>query len=69
MCTELVMDNDACKYTTGVSELEELGCFLQQIKLPHGRTLDIATLNTASLQVGICLSNPTFKFILYSLQV
>ncbi|XWS70378.1 hypothetical protein CRYUN_Cryun03dG0043100 [Craigia yunnanensis] len=37
-------------YTTGVYEREELGCFLQQIKTPHGRTLDFVSLNTASLQ-------------------
>ncbi|XVE97490.1 hypothetical protein REPUB_Repub03eG0024200 [Reevesia pubescens] len=40
-------------YTTGVSNREELGCFLRQIKLPHGRTLDIVSFNTASLQVDI----------------
>ncbi|OMO90892.1 hypothetical protein COLO4_18774 [Corchorus olitorius] len=48
-------------YTTGVSESEELGCFLQQIKLPQGRTLDLISLPTASLQVDICLPNPAFK--------
>ncbi|XVF35532.1 hypothetical protein REPUB_Repub18cG0153900 [Reevesia pubescens] len=37
-------------YTTGGFKREGLGCFLQQIKLPHGRTLDIVSLNTASLQ-------------------
>ncbi|XVE71113.1 hypothetical protein DITRI_Ditri10aG0124500 [Diplodiscus trichospermus] len=37
-------------YTTGVSEHEELGWFLQQIELPRGRTLDVVSLNTASLQ-------------------
>ncbi|XP_022756338.1 uncharacterized protein LOC111304087 [Durio zibethinus] len=37
-------------YTTGVSEREDLDCFLQQIKLPHGRILDIVSLNIALLQ-------------------
>ncbi|XP_017982673.1 PREDICTED: uncharacterized protein LOC18587872 isoform X2 [Theobroma cacao] len=37
-------------YTTGVSKQDGLGCFLEQIKLPNGRTLAIVSLNTASLQ-------------------
>ncbi|KAK6249145.1 hypothetical protein QUC31_020710 [Theobroma cacao] len=39
-------------YTTGVSKQDGLGCFLEQIKLPNGRTLAIVSLNTASLQNG-----------------
>ncbi|GMI95056.1 hypothetical protein like AT4G30993 [Hibiscus trionum] len=37
-------------YTTGGSKHDGLDCFLQQIKLPCGRMLDIVGLNTASLQ-------------------
>ncbi|KAJ0090522.1 hypothetical protein Patl1_14761 [Pistacia atlantica] len=37
-------------YTTRVSEEKEVGCFREQIKLPHGETLEIVGVDTGSLQ-------------------
>ncbi|KAJ0031714.1 hypothetical protein Pint_14573 [Pistacia integerrima] len=37
-------------YTTRVSEEKEVGCFREQIKLPHGEMLEIVGVDTGSLQ-------------------
>lgn len=47
----------ACRYTTKVSKEKKVGCFQEQIRLPHGEALDIIGVNTGSLQVGTCLQN------------
>lgn len=55
----------ACRYTTKASKEKEVGCFQEQIRLPHGEALDIIGVNTGSLQVGACLQNTRFKFVGY----
>ncbi|XP_062157605.1 uncharacterized protein LOC133865250 isoform X1 [Alnus glutinosa] len=39
-----------CRYTTRTKEGHGASCFLEQIKLPYGKTLDIIGVDTGSLQ-------------------
>lgn len=42
-----------CRYTTRTTVGHGVSCFLEQIKLPHGTTLDIIGVDIGSLQVHV----------------
>ncbi|KAH9654473.1 calcineurin-like metallo-phosphoesterase superfamily protein [Citrus sinensis] len=46
-------------YTTKASKEKEVGCFQEQIRLPHGEALDIIGVNTGSLQGKIPTALPS----------
>ncbi|KAL9445554.1 hypothetical protein AB3S75_018534 [Citrus x aurantiifolia] len=46
-------------YTTKASKEKEVGCFQEQIRLPHGEALDVIGVNTGSLQGKIPTALPS----------
>ncbi|KAH9654479.1 calcineurin-like metallo-phosphoesterase superfamily protein [Citrus sinensis] len=51
-------------YTTKASKEKEVGCFQEQIRLPHGEALDIIGVNTGSLQIPTALPSASGDLLL-----